>query len=86
MLCPSENTSLFNFNDIIALDLIKIDLSFQQYTFFNCKSNCSNLSHGLGILENDFSEPCGEPIPSTDPWPERNESGGGVHMPCHYII
>ena len=31
-----------------------------------------------------FSEPRGQPIPSTDPWPEQNESGGGV--PCHYII
>jgi len=33
-----------------------------------------------------FSEPCGEPIPSTEPWPEQNESGGGVHIPCHYNI
>ena len=33
-----------------------------------------------------LSEPCGEPIPSTDPWPEQNESGGGVHIPCNYII
>ena len=33
-----------------------------------------------------FSEPCGKPIPGTDPWPEQNESDGGVHIPCHYII
>jgi len=34
-----------------------------------------------------FSEPCGKPtrIPSTDPWPERNESDGGVHIPCPIV-
>jgi len=32
-----------------------------------------------------FSEPCGKPIPSTNPWPERNESDGGVHIPCHIV-
>ena len=33
-----------------------------------------------------FSESCGEPILSTEPWLEQNESGGGVHITCHYII
>jgi len=38
------------------------------------------------MMGNVFSEPSGEPFPSTGPWPEQNESGGGVHIPCHYKI
>jgi len=42
--------------------------------------------HSTVLSSTVLSEPCGEPIPSTDPWPEQNESGGGVHIPWNYII
>lgn len=32
------------------------------------------------------AEPCGEPAPSSSPWPEQHEAGGGVNLPCHYVI
>ena len=33
-----------------------------------------------------YAEPCGEPAPSSYPWPEQQEVGGGVIIPCHYIM
>lgn len=41
------------------------------------------------ILDNDgtvHAEPCGDPVPSSSPWPEQHEVGGGVIIPCNYII
>jgi len=51
------------------------------------KIKCSITALHRTILSSTaLSEPCGEPIPSTDTWPEQNQSGGGVHIPCNYII
>ena len=41
------------------------------------------------VLDNGgtvHAEPCGDPVPSTYPWPEQHEVGGGVVLPCDYII
>ena len=32
------------------------------------------------------AEVTGHPIPSFSPWPEKSEEGGGVVLPCQYII
>ena len=32
------------------------------------------------------AEVCGEPVPSSFPWPEQHEEGGGVVIPCNYIL
>ena len=33
-----------------------------------------------------FAEITGDPIPSFSPWPEKDEEGGGIVLPCNYII
>ena len=33
-----------------------------------------------------FAEVTGDPIPSFSPWPEKDEEGGGIVLPCNYII
>ncbi len=33
-----------------------------------------------------FAEPTGEPVPSFPPWPAPHEKGGGVVIPCHYVV
>ena len=37
------------------------------------------------VLE-DGAQTFGDPVPSTHPWPEQHEPGGGIVLPCHYII
>ena len=32
------------------------------------------------------AEVTGDPIPSFSPWPEKDEEGGGIVLPCNYII
>jgi len=38
------------------------------------------------MIRNVFFEPCGEPIPSTDPWPEQNEWWWGSHTMSLYNL
>jgi len=41
------------------------------------------------VLDNGgtiHAEPYGEPAPSPSHWPEQHEVGGGVILPCNYII
>lgn len=33
-----------------------------------------------------FCEPAGDPVPSFPPWPAPHEKGGGIVIPCHYVI
>jgi hypothetical protein len=33
-----------------------------------------------------FAEPTGEPCPSFSPWPSMLEKGGGIVIPCDYIM
>lgn len=33
-----------------------------------------------------YAEVTGQPVPSFHPWPEPNEEGGGVVLPCKYIL
>ena len=33
-----------------------------------------------------FAEVTGDSIPSFSPWPEKDEEGGGIVLPCNYII
>lgn len=33
-----------------------------------------------------FADITGEPVPSFSPWPAQQEEGGGVVIPCNYII
>lgn len=46
-------------------------------------------SHCRDVLDNGgeiYAEVTGQPVPSFHPWPEPNEEGGGVVLPCKYIL
>ncbi|XP_048757423.2 uncharacterized protein LOC125667806 [Ostrea edulis] len=46
-------------------------------------------AHFRNILDNGgeiFAEVTGQPVVSFPPWPEPNEEGGGVVLPCKYIL
>ncbi|XP_062618275.1 uncharacterized protein LOC134279876 [Saccostrea cucullata] len=46
-------------------------------------------AHFRNILDNGgeiFAEVTGQPVPSFHPWPEPNKEGGGVVLPCKYIL
>ena len=75
VLCPSQNTNLFNLNEIIAIDLIKQIFHLNNRHSLTADQIAPPFAWSW-MMGECFSESRGEPIPSTDPQPEQNEKGG----------